>query len=257
MNRTKIEYLSHTWNPIVMRCRPVSRGCDNCWHLRMADRLKANPALSEAQRAAYAGGEPALNKNEIDAPLRLRKPGVIGVQFMGDLFHEDVTDDMRIEVFTTFCEPDLFIVLTKRPENMKRFIEGPLRGYYSQCPAGNYLFPNLYCGVSIEDQRTANERIPVLMETPAINRIVSLEPTLGPVRFNEYPDWLIMGCESGPGARPMHREWALHVARQCETHSIPLFYKQGPGDNGYYGKMPTLNGRVYDQVPWGTAERSS
>ena len=252
MNATKIEYLTHTWNPITMRCTPVSEGCRHCWHLGMADRLKTNPGISAARRDAYAGGRPRLNLNEIGAPSRLKNPGIIGVQFMGDLFHEAVTDDMRIDAFAAMqaAQHHFFIILTKRAENMKRFINGPL-DYFDTYPAGTPLFPHVLIGVSVEDQRTADERIPVLLDTRFGHghKVVSLEPMIEPVRFDSYPDWVIMGCESGSGARPMQREWAVDVARQCEVRDIPLFYKQGPGDGGYYGKMPTLNGREYRQYP--------
>jgi len=86
MNKTKIEYLTHTWNPIAMRCSPVSEGCSNCWHLALANRLAKNPMIPEDRQKAYAGGEPVLIEKELDAPLNRKKPAIIGVQFMGDLF---------------------------------------------------------------------------------------------------------------------------------------------------------------------------
>lgn len=101
MNRTKIEYLTHTWNPIAMRCTPVSDGCANCWHLSMAKRLAGNDGLNGLtwpQREAYKGGSPYVLDRELDAPLALRKPARVGVQFMGDLFHDAVPDESVFDV---------------------------------------------------------------------------------------------------------------------------------------------------------------
>lgn len=125
MNRTGIEYLSHTWNPVAMRCTPVSDGCANCWHLAMSKRHAANPTLGAELREARGGGAFALLEDELSAPLRLRKPARIGVQFMGDLFHESVPFEWIAAVFGIIAArgEHTFMVLTKRPSRMREFFE--------------------------------------------------------------------------------------------------------------------------------------
>ena len=162
MNRTKIQYLDHTWNPIKMRCTPVSAGCDNCWHLRAVDRMKHNPQQSY------------LDIDELHAPYYRHKTSTIGVQFMGDLFHEGIYGQYVWDVLSVMqnCQRHRFIVLTKRPENMQRLIamydqigEPEPEPDYQVCNAKNIWF-----GVSVEDQKTADERIPILLDTPVQNR---------------------------------------------------------------------------------------
>lgn len=276
MNRTKIEYLTHTWNPIAMRCSRVSEGCRRCWHLSMADRLAQNPTMSDDRRQAYGGGAPVLFMDELTAPLRIRKPAVIGVQFMGDLFHENVPNGFIRDVWQamTNAQQHTFIVLTKRPERMLH--------WYTRIWEREPL-PNVIVGVSVEDQATADKRIPLLLQTPAACRVVSFEPMLGHINLDDgvsswlscrngekqrsrndgyccesYAvagecyrgiDWVICGSESGPGARPMKIEWARSVKDQCVAAGVPLFYKQGPGDDGVVCGMPVLDGQVWAQKP--------
>jgi protein gp37 len=212
--------------------------------------------------------------DELTAPMRTRKPAVIGVQFMGDLFHENVPNGFIRDVWQamTNAQQHTFIVLTKRPERMLH--------WYTRIWEREPL-PNVIVGVSIEDQATADKRIPLLLQTPAACRVVSLEPMLGPVdlhnesgfeRRYDYDwltgenyrwddgtpapqqnspnlNWVIMGCESGPGARPMQIEWARSIKAQCVAAGIPLFYKQGPGDDGVVCGMPVLDGQVWAQKP--------
>jgi protein gp37 len=262
MQKTKIGYLTHTWNPIAMRCTPVSDGCKNCWHLRMAKRLHKNPALPLCKRLSYHSGIPAWN-DDIDAPVRLRKPARIGVQFMGDLFHDNVSDDFIdcvIQVIRN-AEHHTFMVLTKRPERMLEYMVERLENAHGIL--GPFPPRNLWLGVSVEDQKTADERIPLLLQTPAAVRFVSYEPALGPVDFSRWmfdwkcpvcsgtgvkgfgqamhrcpqecycswnhsskrPDWIIMGGETGPGARPMHPKWARSVRDQCKAAEVPFWFK--------------------------------
>jgi len=183
MNKTNIEYLTHSWNPIAMRCTPVSEGCANCWHLAMANRLAKNPVIPKDRRKAYAGGKPVLIESEIDAPLKRKKPAIIGVNFMGDLFHPDVSDEMIDAVFSVMaqdiCSPlhglntptrHTYLVLTKRPE---RILEGH--------PEFFERWPNIWLGVTCENQQTADERIPILLQIPAAVRFVSIEPMLSKI----------------------------------------------------------------------------
>ena len=274
MNRTKIEYLTHSWSPIAMRCTPVSAGCKNCWHLAMADRLAANPKLPDDVRAAYAGkGPPVLREDELEAPLRLEKQAVIGVQFMGDLFHADVQLGYIRRIWNVMakCLRHQFILLTKRPERMHIFAQwlaGADDISIAEWPR------NVILGVSVENQAAADERIPWLLWTPAAKRVVSYEPALSAVDFFSWLepdyqgisqqaewepvdrndprynaiDWVIAGCESGPRRRPAQLDWFRQVRDQCIAAGTPYFLKQMEVD-GKVVKMPALDGKVWEEMP--------
>jgi len=273
MQKTKIEYLDYTCNPIAMRCSPVSAGCANCWHIAMCDRMKNNPKIPMELREIYAGdAPPKLIESRLEAPLKLKKPAIIGLQFMGDLWHEDIPHTLIDDIFDvmTAAKQHAFIVLTKRPQNMLEWYnETIILG------GGDYL-PNLWLGVSVEDQKTADERIPILLQIPAAKHIVSYEPALGPVNFNlchkcqidpsqceehNHIDWVIAGCESGPNRRPAKIEWFRDVKNQCVEAGIPYFLKQmtkkteikNAYSTGKYFdkivKMPELDGKIYDELP--------
>lgn len=259
MNKTKIDYLTHSWNAIAMRCTPVSRGCAengviHCWHLAMAKRLAMNRGILKNHRKAYFGWPPVLNEEELSAPLHLKEPARIGTQFMGDLFHEDVPWDFQIKVFEAMANAGrhTYFILTKRPEGMRKFLQG--------CEDWNPSeWPHVWLGISVEDQATADERIPILLQIPAAHRWVSIEPMLGRVDFNKLPgmgpcssecsdfrecreskkwichqkhgheshriDWVVLGGETGHHARPMHPDWARSVVQQCKSAGVPLFFK--------------------------------
>lgn len=234
MNKTKISYCTHTWNPIAMRCSPAGPGCANCWHLAMAKRQAANPVLSAEVRAAKAGGAPILNEKELEAPLRLRKPARIAVQFMGDLFHENVRADLIGPVFQVVddCPQHTFLLLTKRPERME---------YYARSWTNWIDKPpkNIWLGTSIENQKTANERIPHLLQTRVAVRWVSAEPIIAEIdlemvihRMGGGPgdnlgiSWCVAGGEGGPRARPCHLEWIRTLRNQCCAAGIPFMFKQ-------------------------------
>lgn len=253
MQKTNIGYLTHTWNPIAMKCTPVSEGCKNCWHIKMAKRLsgafKQRGEDLEHVWRAYDGGDPALLLGEVGAPVHFIKPLVIGVQFMGDLFHKKIPREFIERIFMAMykCKQHTFVILTKRPDSMRKFISS--HAFLSNSP-----LPNVWLGVSVEDQKTANERIPLLLQTPAAKRFVSYEPALGMVDFTNIEeskgefinslwleegekdidekyggaslDWIIMGGESGSGARPMHPDWARSVRDQCKAAGVPFFFKQ-------------------------------
>lgn len=241
MTTTKIDWADVVWNPVT-GCTPASAGCQNCYAQRMAKRL--------AGRCGYPADEPfkvTLHPERLEEPLRWRKPRRIFVCSMGDLFHPDVPDEFIGQVFETMAcaRQHTFLLLTKRPGRMHRFITA-----YSAPggPLGNYLhnFPHIWLGVTAENQAMADERIPILLATPAAVRFVSVEPMLGPMDF-EHPDnegygvevikgldWVILGGETGPGARPMHPQWARHVRDQCVADGVPLFFKQW-GEGGRLG----------------------
>ena len=202
MNKTNIDYLTHSWNPIVMRCTPTGPGCEHCWHLGMADRMAANPNFSDEVRAAYAGKVgPILVESRLCEPLK-GKPKVIGVQFMGDLWHNSVPDEFIDQVFSIMhlASQHRFMILTKRAERMYHYMEGkPWSSNPADhasmriaCLAGkikegvtdpSYIWPlpNVMGMVTVENQETAAERIPWLLKTPFAMRGVSVEPMLGAV----------------------------------------------------------------------------
>ncbi len=269
MNRTNIDYLTHTWNPIAMRCTPVSAGCANCWHLAMAKRLANNPSIYRDSQKAYAGGSPYLDHIELEAPLHLKKPSRIGVQFMGDLFHESVNSEFVKEIFHVMHNSfagDKFFVLTKRPQRMLPWFNWIGR-IWSPWP-----IPNVWLGVSVEDQPTADERIPILLQIPAVHRWVSVEPMLGAVDLKSYfgwtgkgsglpsplsdtlenlkdipgIDWVVLGGETGSHARPLHPDWVRSVRDQCQAAGVPFFFKSW-GRQKCRGHL--IDGQEWRQIP--------
>jgi len=224
MQKTKIEYADYTWNPIKMRCSPVSSGCMNCWHLRFAKRHAANPTFSQVDRSAYAGGTPVLSTTELQAPFQRQKPARIAVQFMGDLWQSSIPDQMIYDVWHVIqtARWHTFLLLTKRPERMAKLLAG--------LPSG---LPHIWLGVSVEDQATADERIPLLLQTPAAVRWVSVEPCLGEidleqckaVAWNPGVNLVVCGAETGPHKRPCQKGWINVLRYQCRSANVPFFGK--------------------------------
>ncbi len=260
-DKSKIEWTDATWNPII-GCSPVSEGCLNCYAERMAGRFCQPGEYYEGvvipmtlPRRNMWTGKTVLKEHKLDEPLRWRKPRTIFVCSMGDLFHESVPFDWVDSVLVSInCAlQHRFMILTKRPERM---MEMMTEWYQAHCdPTGGKPLSNLALGVSIENQQAADERIPILLQTPAAHRFVSVEPALGSVNLQTIvlekkehgPDvsinalygWhggadsdrtridlVIMGGESGPDARPMHPEWARSVRDQCEAAGVPFHFKQ-------------------------------
>lgn len=244
--KSKIEWTDATWNPIV-GCTKVSAGCDNCYAIRQAHRMASNPAIPHYNGTTkIVNGKPnwtgkiGVSMKALAIPMRTRKPTRFFVNSMGDLFHPDVSDDMIVEVFAAMAKAQqhTFQILTKRADRMKAFMDTAL------------VLPNVWLGVSIEDQETADKRIPLLLKTNAAKQFVSAEPLLVPVDMQKeylqvngkYPfpalenehrtrwihriDWLIVGGESGSGARPMHPDWARSLRDQCQQAAVPFFFKQ-------------------------------
>ena len=254
MSDTRIEWATKVWNPVT-GCTKVSTGCKNCYAERMATRLAGRCGYPEEHPFAVT-----LHPERLDDPLHWRKPERVFVNSMSDLFHEDVPREFVKIVLQTIgdCPHHAFMVLTKRPQNIERMLYGwcdefPARSQAQFLGGGDYL-PNLWLGVSVEDQATADERIPLLLQTPAAVRFVSCEPLLGPVRLDspttfchysgriegadcghvECRDrtwlsgigWVITGGESGPRARPSHPDWFRSVRDQCVAADVPFFFKQ-------------------------------
>jgi len=242
MNKTKIEYLDYSWNPIKMRCTPVSEGCQKCWHLAMLKRFPPKKQL------------PYLDAQELSAPLKRKKPARIGVQFMGDLFHGVIPNRYIDDILETIaaCPQHTFICLTKRPQNM----ENKIYGYCEDSPirelGGGDFLPNLWWGISAENQERYDERAQYGTVMPMEKWIISLEPLLSSIilNFDDKPhiDWVIVGCESGSGRRECKIEWIQQIICQCADANIPVFVKQAEID-GKVVKMPKIFGKVWDEVP--------
>ena len=219
---TKIEWTEATWNPTV-GCSVVSPGCTNCYAMRLAgDRLAHLPIYKGLTEPSKAGpvwtGEVRINEKALDLPLRWRRPRMVFVNSMSDLFHEGLADAAIDRVFAIMAEASrhTFQVLTKRPERMREHARRRARP-----------LPNVWLGVSVEDQARAEERIPILCETPTAIRFLSCEPLLAPLDLDlDDIDWVIVGGESGPGARPMHLDWARAIRDQCRAAGVAFFLKQ-------------------------------
>ena len=241
MGKTRIEWSDMSW-PIVTGCSHAgSPGCDMCYAARMAaTRLKHHPryaglATLENGRARWTG-EIRLNHNVLEQPLRWRKPRMIFVCSMSDLFHKNVPPSYIGTIVNIMkrASQHMFQILTKRPQRMLELTNWltDREGW----PA------NVWLGVSIENQAAADERIPWLLRTPAAVRYVNVEPMLSKVdiftkliviqRLHipstdwKHLDWVICGGESGPGARPMHPDWARSLRDQCQVAGTPYFFKQ-------------------------------
>lgn len=230
---SKIEWTEMTWNPVT-GCSKLSEGCRHCYAERMAHRLKLM-----GNRRYAAGFNLTLHDDLVDVPRRMRNPRMIFVNSMSDLFHERVPPRFVRRVFGTMeaCPQHTFQVLTKRS---KRLLELAQRLPWPQ---------NIWMGVSIEDERVLS-RVEHLCGVPAPVRFLSCEPLLGPL--NDLPlegiSWVIVGGESGPGARPIRRKWVESIRRQCRKNQIPFFFKQwGGARKDLSGRK--LNGRTYDETP--------
>ncbi len=252
---TKIEWTDETWNPVT-GCRKVSEGCRFCYAERDFPRVYGKERKFT---------EVALHHDRMDKPLRWRRPRFVFVNSMSDLFHEDVPEDFIRDVFLVMSKArkHTFQVLTKRPERMAHLLMAWNRdgltyreGWTRRGPP-----PNIWLGVSVENQKAADTRIPILLSTPGSVRFLSCEPLLGPVdladirnprgRMDGEPailhcnaltgfratsayscvrepaiDWVIVGGESGPKARPMHPQWAKSLRDQCVQAKVPYFFKQ-------------------------------
>lgn len=260
MGDTTIEWTDKTWNPL-RGCRRVSEGCRHCYAERMALRFSGpgqpyEGLVRKVGNEARWTGEVRLVPELLLEPLRWRKPRRVFVNSMSDLFHEDVPFEFIARVFAVMgtAREHIFQVLTKRPARMLQFMDTLRNGYILDVPreAGDELWasyilplPNVWLGVSVEDQAAADERIPLLLRTPAAVRWISAEPLFGPVDLSHYLvddwtrigddvhyhvgdslHWVVVGGESGPGARPMHPDWARSLRDQCQAAGVAYFFKQ-------------------------------
>ena len=243
---TAIEWTDATWNPIT-GCSVLSAGCTNCYAMRLAGtRLKHHPSRAGLTIDGKAGpvwnGEVRLNEGWLDQPLRWSRPRTIFVCAHGDLFHPAVPDAWLDQVFDVMenrrVRHHRFQVLTKRANRLRDYLrrrwQVPGVADLYGLPDGAMVyqpFKHIWLGVSVEDQRAADERIPALIDTPAFTRFLSCEPLLGPLDLVEplwldWIDWVIAGGESGLGARPMHPAWVRDLRDQCAGAAKPFFFKQ-------------------------------
>lgn len=276
MGKTSIEWADKVWNPVT-GCTKVSEGCRNCYAERIAGRFWGDRKFTDVQ----------VHTEKLGEPLHWKKPVRVFVNSMSDLFHPDIPDDFIHCVFAVMrsCERHTFMILTKRPERMLQYLSAentsyeiqsrftgmrfngyiPEPGSIDYVPLRQWPLPNVWLGVSVENQEEADKRIPLLLKTPAALRFVSYEPALGPIDLqsdalgdtlcrcggcldlaNNNPDmwraqridWVICGGESGTAARPIHPDWARSVRDQCVAANVPFFFKQ-------WGEwLPTHQGTV-------------
>lgn len=248
-DRSVIEWTDATWSPIT-GCSVMSPGCTNCYAMRLAGtRLQHHPSRAGLTRDSKAGpvwtGEVRFNEQWLTQPLRWKRQRMIFVAAHGDLFHERVPDEWIDRVFAVMalCPQHRFQVLTKRSARMRAYCQQledePLQATIKRMavalgpmPVGDMVFPspNVWLGVSCEDQARADERIPDLLQTPAAVRFVSLEPLLGAIDLMAYLhalDWVIAGGESGPRARSIPGIAIPRSLRdQCAAARKPFFWKQ-------------------------------
>ncbi len=284
-DKTKIEWTDATWSPVT-GCSVVSAGCKHCYAMKLAGtRLQHHPSRVGLTVDTKAGpvwtGEVRFNEQWIDQPIRWKRPRMVFVCAHADLFHESVPFEWIDKVFAVMAlaPQHTFQVLTKRPERMRDYFRSfsekaaESRGFNVCAWADQVLggisdeqvaaigstpkgLPNVWLGVSVEDQAAADERIPLLFDTPATVRWISAEPMLGPVDLKRWAydreeairnamnspaaynreqaedgirrplDWVVVGGESGPNARPMHPDWARSLRDQCAVAGVPFMFKQ-------------------------------
>ena len=237
---SEIEWTDATWNPVT-GCTKDSPGCDHCYAETFAERWRGTPGHPYEQ-----GFDLRLWPERLDQPLRWTKPRRVFVNSMSDLFHDGVDDRFIAKTFAVMAHADrhTFQILTKRHGRLRSLLSAPefytaVAEEYVRHPAyedtlAGYVdppwpIPNVWVGVSAEDQKRADLRIPALLDTPAAVRFVSAEPLLGPIVFGDYRfeglDWIIVGGESGPGARPCRAPWVHEIL--CEVAGdVPVFVKQ-------------------------------
>lgn len=288
-DNTAIEWADATWNPIT-GCSVVSPGCTNCYAMRLAGgRLRHHPTRAGLTVPTKAGpvwnGEVRFNEAVLSQPLRWRRPRRVFVCAHGDLFHEAMPDEWIDAVFSVMARAPqhVFLVLTKRPARMLAYRTSD--AHITNAPIGprnsKHCWPHVWLGVSVEDQRSADERIPTLLSTPAARRWISAEPLLGPVDLRYLQpgepateidalagthgvlrphrgrcaslDWVVVGGESGPRARQCDVQWIRDIVRTCAATGTPCFVKQ-LGSHAVNGDFiwPSTTKKGADPMEWPT-----
>jgi len=236
--RSKIEWTDATWNP-VRGCTKISPGCKHCYAETFAERFRGVPGHPYEQ-----GFDLRLVPEKLTEPLKWADTRMVFVNSMSDLFQDGVPDDYIVAVAKVMEAANwhTFQVLTKRAERLQRLLRTNLS--FAAC------LSHIWWGVSVEDRRHGCPRIVDLQEAPAAVRFLSIEPLLEDLGKLDLRDinWVIVGGESGPGARPLRREWVEAIRRQCRAVAIPFFFKQWGGvQKKRYGRK--LNGRTYNELP--------
>lgn len=245
MTKTNIEWTDAVWNPVT-GCTKVSAGCRNCYAETIANRFWKDRKFTDV----------VCHEDRLEQPLHWKKPRMIFVNSMSDLFHEDVPYSFMRKCFTTMYRANehTYQILTKRPQRMLDFMKVESARFG--------IAGHIWLGVSVEDQKTADERIPMLLKIPAKVRWISIEPLLedisksfmrwtmemeGWIKTNEI--WVVIGGESGPKARPCNTFWIKNIVEICQIQNIPVFVKQ-LGSNPI-GSMTVKKGKnsVYDYFP--------
>ena len=235
---TSIEWTDSTWNP-VRGCRKISPACKHCYAETFAERFRG-----VAGNAYEQGFDPRLAPGKLTDPLRWVKPRLVFVNSMSDLFQDDVPDDYIVEVARVMEMADwhTYQVLTKRADRMRQLLETKLAFVADK--------PHIWWGVSVEDRDHGLPRIAELQAAPAHVRFLSVEPVLenlGELNLTGI-HWVIVGGESGAGARPMPAEWVRSIREQCAAAGVPFFFKQWGGvQKKKNGRV--LDGREYDEMP--------
>jgi protein gp37 len=235
---TKIEWTDATWNP-VRGCTKISPGCKHCYAETFAERFRGVKGHPYEQ-----GFDLRLVPEKITEPFTWRSPKLVFVNSMSDLFQIGVPDDYVDAVSQVMAAANwhTYQVLTKRSERLRELLGGRLRFAAER--------ENIWWGVSVEDQKYGLPRIDDLREAPAVVRFLSIEPLLedlGKIDLSGI-SWVIVGGESGPGARPMRKEWVISIREQCREQHVPFFFKQWGGVRKVKnGRL--LDGRTYDEYP--------
>jgi protein gp37 len=252
---SSIEWTEATWNPVT-GCDRISPGCDHCYALTLSARLKAmgQPRYQNDgdPRTSGPGFKLTMHEDKLNEPLRWRKPRVVFVNSMSDLFHKDVDPTFIHRAFNTMrdCPQHTFQVLTKRPKRMARTVST----YYESRRERLFLpnlapLPNVWLGTSIESDDYV-WRADHLRAAPAAVRFISAEPLLGPLPSLNLDsiDWLIVGGESGEGHRPIEAEWVRDLRDACLDAGVAFFFKQWGGIRPKSGGRE-LDGRTWDEMP--------
>ena len=229
--KSAIEWTDVTWNPVT-GCTKITRGCDHCYAERLAERFRGIPG-----HPFENGFDLTLRPERLSQPLSWKRPRMVFVNSMSDLFHKEIPTSFIDRVFETMevAKQHVFQVLTKRSSLM--------RDYLQHRYGGDTAPRHIWCGVSVEDH-TATARIQHLQRAPAAVRFLSIEPLLGPLGEIDLEgiSWVIVGGESGPNARPMKKRWVLDIRDLCERKGIPFFFKQ------WGGRTPKSGGRRLEGI---------
>ncbi len=238
VNKSKIEWTDTTWNP-VRGCTKISPGCKHCYASAFAERFRGVPGHPYEQ-----GFDLRTVPGKLLEPLSWNAPCMVFVNSMSDLFHEEIPESFVVQVAEVMMQANwhTYQVLTKRAKRLQEMLSGPLKFAAKTS--------HIWWGVSVENVKQGKPRIEQLRSTDASMKFLSVEPLiedLGEVNLKGI-NWVIVGGESGPGARPMKEEWVMSVLRSCRKHRIPFFFKQWGGVNKKKNGRE-LHGKTYDEFP--------